>query len=292
MSVEVYLACGLAAIVLALVLALAWPRARVGWAQVNMGALSTAYAAVPLVTLTVCVGLAATLHHANVTRTHCGVPNFWPSLSAAIGNNAPEVYLWRLAVGLHNPMTLLDSAVMYSNLVRAGANALAARVLVVWKCACCFSLYLLTFVTSSEDHALHEAGFILWLVCGTITTLLFYVLWVRTVDWSDRVAAREVRGGAASGGRCFHHCVGQNSFAWWWLAGFNGLYLACIPLAAFLYWHHNAYCWPYVYSFFGITEYVIVVAYIFGCGLGHHVCFRSSAMVVTCHPDEMAMKRF
>ncbi len=251
----------------ALAVVAAWPRARTTAApapfSIPYWPVQVFGTVPPVLGLGVCLLVAALWHHDDACRTHCGVYNFWPSLSAAIGNNAPETYIWRVAVALHNTVTLGDSLVLYHNLVRhvppTRLAVVAVRVCTLTKMASCMSLFLLTYVSSTENFSLHETGFVMWLITGSTSIALFLCLWLY-----GRRYARDLTG-----------CPPDDVFAWWWLVGSSMLYFACLPLAAFLYWLHNAYCQPYVYSFFGITEWLIVMAYIAACGWGHHVAFRT-----------------
>uniref|UniRef100_A0A914UZ63 Post-GPI attachment to proteins factor 3 n=1 Tax=Plectus sambesii TaxID=2011161 RepID=A0A914UZ63_9BILA len=56
----------------------------------------------PLSALLICVTLASTIHAKGATRTHCGVDNWLPSISAAIGDYTPERYIWRLLIAMHS----------------------------------------------------------------------------------------------------------------------------------------------------------------------------------------------
>lgn len=223
----------------------------------------------PVLGLSLCLFIAGVWHHSDTCKTHCGVYNFWPSISSAIGNNAPETYIWRFSVGLHNVITFGDSLLMYHNLLAHVPDASAvyvalARVCTVAKMTSCLSLFLLTFVSSSEDFALHETGFVMWLISGATCILLFVCLWLY---------GRPKRGA-------------EDKFAWRWTVGWASLYFACLPLAALLYWWHNAFCHAYVYSFFGITEWVTVIAYVFGCGWSHHVVFKTHQLrLAICRLD-------
>lgn len=58
-------------------------------------------AGLPFSALTLCVLLSLVLHWDEATRTHCGVANWLPSVSAAVASYAPERYIWRLFIGVH-----------------------------------------------------------------------------------------------------------------------------------------------------------------------------------------------
>jgi hypothetical protein len=89
----------------------------------------------PLSAFVVCVLLSLTLHFDAATRTHCQVcvssrvqcavytarraqvTNWLPSISAAIGGQSPEKYIWSYAIALHcTPRFLIGFA--YKNFYR------------------------------------------------------------------------------------------------------------------------------------------------------------------------------
>jgi len=214
----------------------------------------------PFLGLLSCFLIAAIFHAEDTTWTHCRVYNFMPSVSAAIGNNAVERVIWKLAVAAHNIFTILDSFIMYANLRRHGAGLLASRFCFLTKVFCCLALYLLTFVSSTESMPMHATGFICWLVFGSVYQLSF-LLTVRSLpDFKMEPHA--------------------SRFIFWSYF----VYFACFPLAIFWYWLHHETCWPYLYSLFGLTEFVLIVAYIFGAGWGHMVVFGFEKWHITVGP--------
>lgn len=227
--------------------------------------------ACPLVGLITCVLLAATIHHDESTRTHCGVANFWPSVSASV-KNEPEQFIWRLAVSLHNVVTMSDSLLMYHNLCHhiqsTTFHLVMARLCALFKSCSSVGLFVLTFVGSTENFELHKAGFVMWILTGALSMVIFDWLWI---SGKSRVVRRQ-------------------SFATQWLFGFTTSYFVFLFLAGWAYYWHNTYCTPYVYSLFGMCEFLVIVSYVFGCGWGHHVAFESSKMrfVLQVHyPNEL-----
>jgi hypothetical protein len=122
----------------------------------------------------------------NVTKTHCRNWQFFPSVSSAIGNNAPEKYIWRLGIGLYSfPKMMVEfhhhqffwwqwnarnklSAKFFffpaSTLLFSIVNltTLASGLLEN------FSLYVLTVVSSNEDKPVHEMAFVALVVFANI----------------------------------------------------------------------------------------------------------------------------
>ena len=208
--------------------------------------------------LVACVAIAAILHPDSTTSTHCGVYNFFPSLSSAIGNEDPERTIWKVSVSLFNVLLILDSFVMYHNLLKHGASVLNARFLFLAKVFSLIGLYLLTFVNSTQNHGLHLAGFVVWLIFGALYMISF-ALTIRSLPEPFRLP----------------------SFAGKFLWRFYLVYFSCFPLSCFLYWLHNATCWPGVYSLFGMVEFTLVIGYVFGAGFCHFVVFGVQEWTIT-----------
>ena len=245
----------------------------------------------PFLGLLSCFLIAAIFHAEDTTWTHCRVYNFMPSVSAAIGNNAVERVIWKLAVAAHNIFTILDSFIMYANLRRHGAGLLASRFCFLTKVFCCLALYLLTFVSSTESMPMHATGFICWLVFGSVYQVRRLVSFLRLLvlnvcspfnsslilssPFSQLSFLLTVR--SLPDFKMEPHA---SRFIFWSYF----VYFACFPLAIFWYWLHHETCWPYLYSLFGLTEFVLIVAYIFGAGWGHMVVFGFEKWHITVGP--------
>jgi len=243
-------------VVLGLIVCLLWPsspKQSSGGFQVSVYYYLWLQILVAISGLALSAILSIIYHFDDVTHTHCGVYNFFPSVSASIGNNAPQTYIWRYAVGFHNAFVMWDSLALYhayvNHLPKTRFNIITARVSCFLRAASCFNLFLLTFVSSTEDFDLHEAGFLLWIVCGFSSMVLQLYMYLKGLNWKMR-SEREI-----AAFRFFGGCITT------YVLGLIG--------AAVTYYVHNTYCYPYVYSFFGMSEWVVILSYVFGNGGAH-----------------------
>ena len=64
------------------------------------------------------VVLSIVLHFEDSTWSHCRVFNFLPSVSASIGNNTPERYIWRHAVVVVGACLFVNALIWYNSFKR------------------------------------------------------------------------------------------------------------------------------------------------------------------------------
>lgn len=209
---------------------------------VPAGAVVVPYAAVLAATsatiwgaLAFCLAYATAYHAAETTATHCRVPNVVPSISAVIGGVAPERYVWRLAVAAISTQRLLDGALARG--LCAGVSPALGVAAGTANTLENLALWALTYVSSTESAAVHQGGFVVWVLCSLARMAAMVAAGARlsAADPSHARAHRARRACAA----CF---------------------AALLPAACLFFYDHNATCRPYAYSLFAACEWLLVAA--------------------------------
>lgn len=226
-------------------------------------------AGLPFTALLLCISLSLALHLEQATRTHCGVANYLPSISAAIASFSPEKYIWRFFIALHSAPRLLAAFAYRGLLLTSPLRPLGDRIWFEIGChvACTiniaeiFFLLLLTSVSSTENYLAHKVSFLGFTICSMAYMFLATALF----QYSGR------RRTSSLGERSLQYKV--------LMCVLSSLSLLA---AVYFFYRHNAYCEPVVYTLFALSEYSLVVSNIlFHCTLsfdfyGKHFLLTSS----------------
>lgn len=122
----------------------------------------TVVAGLPFSALVICVLLSILLHWDEATRTHCGVVNYFPSVSSAVASFSPERYIWRLLIGIHATPRLALAFAFRNLLITSPLRPFSGTKFFHLACnIVCFLnvmenifLLLLTSISSVEDYGL------------------------------------------------------------------------------------------------------------------------------------------
>ncbi|XP_021375792.1 post-GPI attachment to proteins factor 2-like [Mizuhopecten yessoensis] len=202
----------------------------------------------PLFGFLFCVSWSILYDFKSSTATHCKVANYLPSISSAIGGYTPQRYVWRICVALHCSPRLMF-AISYYNFhtqVHVGTKHRIYKNLAAFASFLHVSEILalvgLTYISSTENPDMHEYLFIAFMVCSLFHMLLTCVLfhWGRTANNKEMTNSER---------QSFHYKVG--------LFLFN---LMSFLVAVYLYFRHQAYCEPGMYTWFALGEYLTVIS--------------------------------
>lgn len=224
--------------------------------------------ALPVGSLILCTILGWYLHFDEVTATHCKVPNFMPSISALIGT-PPECYLWRGAIALFSSPRIFDAFLYYNFFTYCAASSrlwfklmnIALFALHVFQY---MFLLILTYVGSKENHAVHRNAFALFIITSMGHMLVFVLLFgvgkSPLIDKDKRSLRLRVI--------------------------FVIIHFVSFFLSMVAYWWHNKTCGPYIYSIFGILEYIVILS-----NIGYHsvqiYSFQDDYYISIAHPSRL-----
>ncbi|XP_073517215.1 post-GPI attachment to proteins factor 2 isoform X2 [Phyllobates terribilis] len=221
--------------------------------------LAVGTVSLPLCGFFFCIAWSLKFNLTETTATHCGVDNFLPSISAAIGGVTPQRYVWRLCVGLHSAPRLLVAVAYLNSYMAAGGSYWRCHINFLLNVCEILSLLLLTYVSSNENHGIHQLAFIFFMVFSLGHMIVTIRIWSLSRKYSERKSYR------------YKQCLLL-------------LNLLSFLISLVFYYHHNTTCKPGVYSAFAFFEYLVVLS-----NMGFHMTawfdFGSKELVI-CSLEE------
>lgn len=229
--------------------------------RVHFSSLSNVVAGLPFFATLFCVAWSVYFNFEESTATHCRVPNYLPSISAAIGGYIPQRNVWRICIALHAfPRFLIAVAYfrfhmrflvekwrkLYSTLA-----GLCTLLHVVEN----FALVVLTYISSLDDREIHESMFVLFMVTSEVYMLLTCLLY----RWRHTIGGRKMTPNEI---QSYHYKLGM------FVSNF-----IIFMMAVYMYFRHNWYCESGVYTGFAACEYLVVftnIAFHYTANLDFH----------------------
>lgn len=131
-----------------------------------------------------CLYYAYTKHFKEVTGNHCRGPEFWPSISATIGDHSPEKNIYRYAMALGSGARILSTFINYDLFKEEQATTSWKRLSLFNNLAFIFDIMRIftagmwIYVSSSEHLFTHEVSFVGYVLFSMlfmiVHTILFY----------------------------------------------------------------------------------------------------------------------
>ncbi|XP_005091174.1 post-GPI attachment to proteins factor 2 isoform X2 [Aplysia californica] len=214
--------------------------------QIEFPFMAKIVCGLPLFATLFCVIWSIIFDFKQATATHCRVPNYLPSVSAAIGSFTPQRYVWRICIALHATPRFMIAVAYYNyhTSVHIGKNNEAYKALAALNSLCHIvevaSLVGLTFVSSTENHDAHEHMFISFMAAGLIYMLLTIYLFSR---------------GRSHNGTLMTH---QEMKSLKLKQLFFTLNVSIFLISVYVFFRHNWYCEPGVYTIFASCEYLVI----------------------------------
>ncbi|KAL5962598.1 Post-GPI attachment to protein factor 2, partial [Taenia solium] len=197
-------------------------------------------AALPVTSLIICVVWTVAEDPSGLTRTHCAIPNYVPSLSASVSSGLRK-RIWIASIGLSCAARIFVHSTYNFSLshladvpIRMGFLLQAHYWLHLIEILC---LFLLTIFTSKENFPIHRNAFSLFVIsCSLFGFLDLHIL-------------RGLQNTYPS----LTHSIRRKSH-------FYALMTVSILLSALCYLLHNRYCISHVYSIFALFEHIFILS--------------------------------
>lgn len=209
--------------------------------RINFGKFAVIVVSLPLLSFIFCVIWSILFFFKRSTATHCDVPNYLPSISAAIGNYQPQRFIWQFAICtdiIPRLMIVQMYLQYYTKTIRKNRRNLAYLACFV-NVIENFALLGLTLWTSVDDYSTHKFCFLLFILSSELYMFMSYLInknarKTSTITEEEIISLKHKR----------------NLFI---------VNLISFAAAGYFFLRHNFKCEPGVYTIFALLEYIVVL---------------------------------
>lgn len=201
----------------------------------------------PLFATFFCVVWSLIFDFKSSTATHCKVNNYLPTISAAMGGFTPQRYVWRICIGLHASPRFMIALAYYTfhTSIHVGRHNEFFKTLAAFTSFFHIievgSLVGLTYISSTENRNLHEILFVLFMA-GAI---LYMGMTIYLFSW-----------GRTNNGRAMTQSESKSLF---YKKLFFGSNVTIFLVSVYVFFRHNWYCEPGMYTVFAALEYLVII---------------------------------
>uniref|UniRef100_A0A8R1Y4E2 CWH43-like N-terminal domain-containing protein n=1 Tax=Onchocerca volvulus TaxID=6282 RepID=A0A8R1Y4E2_ONCVO len=217
--------------------------------SISSRTLTYFFSSFPLVGLCFCISFALYSNFEKATETHCHIRNVLPSISIAIGDFYWGRLVWKILIFIHLIPRVL-AAFAYAQLFRIPLETVIQSTFRYLTCFLnlleLFCLAVLSAISSKDNHFQHVLAFCLFQIAGMIHGALHIIMYRITGIRNYSIHTRK------------SYRIKKTSYKWSIL-----FLIVCI----LLYYRHNTYCEPYVFSAFAFFEYLVVLT---------NICFHAT----------------
>mmetsp|Transcript_5889 Transcript_5889/g.9132 ORF Transcript_5889/g.9132 Transcript_5889/m.9132 type:complete len:352 (+) Transcript_5889:32-1087(+) len=240
----------------------------------------------------------------NILSTHCRNWQFFPTISALIGNHAPFKYIWRFGIYIRVTHCLYSGFFLWhihGQVTRSkwvNLSPLKKLIYRLLRVIMVVAYYLenlclvgLTCVSSSEHYRVHELCFIFWGVFSITHMIALSIMCVMDLQ-GRRNSLRLLQSSssnqspkqltyakqlAAQIARRTRYFVVKSLLI--------STYIFMFGMAAYLFIRHNSFCEDGIYSMFALCEWTIVAINITFHG---YVCFHDVRITTMSFKNDIA----
>jgi len=204
----------------------------------------------------ICFILTVLFHWEKAIKNHCKVWEFFPSVSAVIGDYKAETITWSCAIALSSGPRIICSLISYSILIQ---ELKAYERIIKWAFIFDFSRILCagiwTYVSSSDHLLIHEVFYVFYVL------LSFTFMTMHT--WLYSKSASQAIQGDSKGANIqpSESNLSYQSYKWKYRFCFTQWLMFCFSL--FFFYQHNVNCRPGAYSMYALVEWTLAICNVF-----------------------------